>query len=61
MISNDVKNVIDVLNNKDNKQIKVNKLNKIFQQDPKLANQIGVIINKYSAAYQKAKSQGQRV
>jgi hypothetical protein len=50
-ISNDIKQVIDIVKSKEPKEtVKINKLNKIFRQDPKLANQVALIINKYAAA-----------
>ena len=49
-ISNNIKDVIDILKSKEsNKIIKINRLNKIFRQDPKLANQVSLLINKYAA------------
>jgi hypothetical protein len=50
-ISNDIKQVIDIVKSKEPREtVKINKLNKIFRRDPKLANQIELIINKYAAA-----------
>jgi len=47
--SQDIKKLISIVNNKESPEvIKVNKLNKIFRQNPVLANQVAIILNKYS-------------
>lgn len=53
-ISDNVKRVINILNDDKNKNIKtaqvikINKLNKIFRRDPKLAKQVELMVNKYA-------------
>lgn len=47
--SQDIKKLISIVNSKESPEvIKVNKLNKIFRQNPVLANQVAIILNKYS-------------
>ena len=47
--SQDIKKLINIANSKEvTEKIKVNKLNKIFRQNPILANQVAIIINKYA-------------
>lgn len=53
-ISQDIKQVIDIVKSKTPTEIvKINKLNKIFRQNPKLANQVALIINQYAIQQQK--------